>query len=209
MKITQVIDEGINDPSIYKVIFVAGGPGSGKSRVVKNSAFTALGFKIVNNDVAFERYMNAVGLATTPDNIYSQKGQEIRLRAKELTNKQMQIYLQGYLGLVIDGTGKDFAKIQSQAEKLKNMGYDTVMVFVNTDIETALMRNRARRRQIPDDELKKMWGAVQRNLGKFQNYFGNQMFIVDNNSGDDIEMETTRLFKKIKSWASSPPRKNT
>jgi len=197
----QTLDEGPNDPSIYKAVFLAGGPGSGKSYIVDRSALKALGFKIVNNDAAFEHYLTQAGMTPTPDDIYSRRGQEIRTHAKEITNKQMQTYLKGALGLVIDGTGKDFNKIQRQAEKLENLGYDTAMVFVNTDLETALQRNRKRSRVLPDVEIKKMWEAVQKNLGNFQHYFENDMYIIDNSDGSDTEAQVNRLYKRMRSWA--------
>ena len=195
------LDEGPNDPSIYKAVFLAGGPGSGKSYIVDKTAFTAMGFKVVNNDNAFEKYLSDAGLEPTPDNIFSRRGQEIRGKAKAVTNKQMQNYLQGTLGLVIDGTGKDYEKITRQADKLKSLGYDVAMVFVNTDEETALKRNRMRPRQLPDDQVSKMWAGVQKNIGKFQSYFGNKMYIVDNSEGHDVEQQTTKLYTKIGAWA--------
>ncbi len=195
------LDEGPHDPSIYKAVFLAGGPGSGKSYVVRSSAFSALGFKVVNNDNAFEKYLSDAGLAPTPDNIYSRQGQEIRGKAKAVTNKQMQSYLKGALGLVIDGTGKDYDKITSQADKLKDLGYDVAMVFVNTDVETALSRNQKRDRQLPDDVVSKMWADVQKNMGKFQQYFGSDMYIIDNSEGSNVAQQTNKLFTKIRSWA--------
>jgi len=195
------LDEGPHDPSIYKAVFLAGGPGSGKSYVVRSSAFSALGFKVVNNDNAFEKYLSDAGLAPTPDNIYSRQGQEIRGKAKAVTNKQMQSYLKGALGLVIDGTGKDYDKITSQADKLKDLGYDVAMVFVNTDVETALSRNQKRDRQLPDDVVSKMWADVQKNMGKFQQYFGSDMYIIDNSEGSNVVQQTNKLFTKIRSWA--------
>jgi dephospho-CoA kinase len=195
------LEEGPNDPSIYKAVFLAGGPGSGKSYIVKRSALQALGFKIVNNDAAFEHYLAQAGMTPTPDDIYSRRGQEIRSHAKEITNKQMQTYLKGALGLVIDGTGKDFDKIKSQSEKLEDLGYDTAMVFVNTDLETALKRNRQRKRQLPDAEVKKMWDAVQKNIGSFQHQFENDMYIVDNSDGSNTEEQILRLYKRMKTWA--------
>ena len=33
-EIAQVIEEGVNDPAIFKAVFLAGGPGSGKSFIV-------------------------------------------------------------------------------------------------------------------------------------------------------------------------------
>ena len=59
---------------------------------------------------------------TTPEDIYSTKGQTIRDRAKALTKKQHSLYINGRLGLVIDGTGKDYQKIQKQKEQLEAMG---------------------------------------------------------------------------------------
>jgi tRNA uridine 5-carbamoylmethylation protein Kti12 len=197
----EIIDEGPNDPSIYKAIFLAGGPGSGKSYVVRKTALNSLGFKVINNDNAFERYLNDAGLEATPDNIYSKQGQELRVHAKEITNKQMQSYLKGSLGLVIDGTGKDYAKITRQADKLKDLGYEVAMIFVNTTLDTSLQRNRDRPRSIPDEEVDRMWTAVQTNIGKFQSYFKNLMYIIDNDPNGDTEKQTTRLFVQLGKWA--------
>ena len=45
---TQHISEGINDPAIFKAVFMAGGPGSGKSFMAKKTALEALGLKLIN-----------------------------------------------------------------------------------------------------------------------------------------------------------------
>ena len=52
MKTFQQIQEGLYDPNIFKAFFMAGGPGSGKSYVVKKST-GGTGLKIVNSDEAF------------------------------------------------------------------------------------------------------------------------------------------------------------
>lgn len=199
------LQEGVNDPSIFKAVFLAGGPGSGKSFIVGKTALTALGFKVINSDDSFERALKKVGLKPTPEDIYSPLGQEVRGRAKALTKKKMELALQGRLGLVIDGTGKDYEKIQKQATELRNMGYEVAMIFVNTDLDTALERNRNRERSLPDDEVRKMWEGVQKNLGKFQNFFRQKMFIVDNSSGSNYEGAVLSIYKKIAQWAKTPP----
>ena len=133
------VEEGVNDPAIFKAIFLAGGPGSGKSFIVGKTGLTSLGFKVVNSDTAFERAMNQAGMEMNPDNIFSVGGQDIRTKAKELTAKQQMMYMKGRLGLVIDGTGRDAEKIIRQNEKLKELGYSTAMIFVNTDKELSLI----------------------------------------------------------------------
>lgn len=198
---TENLEEGPNDPSIYKAVFLAGGPGSGKSFIVKKAALQSMGFKVVNNDVAFERFLRDAGMSTTPDDIFSRRGQEIRTHAKEITNKQMQLYLAGALGLVIDGTGKDYDKIVRQATKLEDLGYDTAMIFVNTDLETALQRNRQRARTLPDDVVKSMWEDVQKNIGLFQHFFDNDMYIIDNSMDSNVELQLSRLYNRMRTWA--------
>lgn len=48
------LNEGVNDPAIFKAIFLAGGPGSGKSFIVGKTGLTSMGYKVVNSDDAFE-----------------------------------------------------------------------------------------------------------------------------------------------------------
>ena len=201
----EYIEEGVNDPSIFKAVFLAGGPGSGKSFVVGKTALKSLGFRLINSDDAFERGLKKAGLTANPEDIASAQGQAVRASAKALTGKIMQISIDGRLGLVIDGTGKDYAKIKKQVDLLRELGYAVHMIFVNTDLETALERNAARPRSLRDDMVEKMWKAVQNNIGKFQALFRGRMIIVDNSTTSNIEKATTDGYKAIKKWASKPP----
>ncbi len=201
----EFILEGVNDPSIFKAIFLAGGPGSGKSFMVGRTALTSFGFKLINSDIVFENALKKAGMSPTPDDIASPTGQAIRGKAKMLVGKQLDLAIQGRLGLVIDGTGKDFDKIQKQANALKELGYSVAMIFVNTDLETALARNAQRSRSLPDDMVKKMWRDVQSNIGKFQNFFSNTFIVVDNSTGTNVEGATLAVYKKMKAWAKTDP----
>ena len=200
------MEEGVYDPAIFKAVFLAGGPGSGKSFTVGKTALPALGMKVVNSDDKFEAALKKANLEMTPEVIYSPIGQSIRKGAKELTAKQMKLFLDGRLGLVIDGTGKDYDKIKKQADKLKELGYEVAMIFVNTDVETALNRNRARARSLPDKQVSQMWGDVQKNIGKFQSYFKNNFTIIDNSEDADIEQGTLVGYKKMKQFVDAEPK---
>jgi len=200
------LDEGVNDPGIFKAVFLAGGPGSGKSFVVGKTALQALGLKLINSDPAFEQGLKKAGLTTDPDDIASAQGQAVRAGAKAITGKKMQLALKGRLGLVIDGTGKDFKKIKNQVDEIRKLGYDVAMIFVNTDLETAKERNQKRDRSLPDDMVEKMWKDVQKNIGKFQNLFRQQMIIVDNSTGSNIEGATLEAYKDIQKWVGKDPK---
>ena len=195
MKSFHELQEGVYDPNIFKAIFLAGGPGSGKSYVVRRTT-GGLGMKIVNSDDIYEKMLNDAGLETTPEDIFSDKGQEIRVRAKGVTSRMQSNFLEGRLGLIIDGTGKDYDKIAKQVAGLKNIGYDCYMVFVNTSLETAQERNKMRKRTLPEKQVEEMWKGVQKNIGKFQSLFGSSsMIIVDNNdAGEDV---FEKVWKRI------------
>ena len=187
-------------------MFLAGGPGSGKSFVVGKSALQALGLKLINSDPAFEQGLKKAGLTTDPDDIASAQGQAVRAGAKAITGKKMQLALKGRLGLVIDGTGKDFKKIKDQVDEIRKLGYDVAMICVNTDLDTAKERNQKRDRSLPDDMVEKMWKDVQKNIGKFQNLFRQQMIIVDNSTGSNIEGATLEAYKDIQKWVGKDPK---
>ena len=205
MKTFQQLLEGIYDPNIFKAVFLAGGPGSGKSFVVGRT-LGGTGLKIINSDDPFERYLIKAGLSLKmPDEEKIPRDVE-RKRAKKVTSAKKGHAIDSRLGLIIDGTGKDYDKLKTQSDLLKTIGYETSMVFVNTSLETALVRNQKRARKVPVPLATKSWKNVQANLGKFQSYFGPaNFFIVDNNDDQEDLME---LSSKLISRAIRIPVNN-
>lgn len=206
IKFKKFMVEGVDDPAIFKAVFLAGGPGSGKSFIVGKTGLPALGLKVVNSDDAYEAAMKKAGMEMSPENIFSVQGQDIRGKAKAITGKKQARYLMGRLGVVIDGTGKDFGKVKKQVESMKALGYDVAMIFVNTDLDTAIARDAARDRTIGEKEVTKYWKEVQRNIGAFQTMFGKKnMLIVDNSNGKDYQKETLRAYRDIKKFLDKDP----
>ena len=111
-----------------------------------------------------------------------------RAAAKAVTAKRQDNYVEGRLGMVIDGTGKDYNKITTDASTLRQIGYDVHMIFVNTSLEVALERNTQRPRQVPEKIVIDSWNKVQKNIGAFQRFFGSKNFIIvdNNNAKDDV-----------------------
>ena len=183
---SEFLKEGVHDPGIFKAVFTAGGPGSGKSFIAGKAGlgkFSSFGMKTVNSDNIFEKLLRDAKVEPVPEQIFSPKGQEIRGHAKALTQKRQKGWLKGRLGMVIDGTGKDYKKIKQMSDALRTLGYASYMLFVNTSLDVAQQRNMMRARTLEPTEVEEMWKAVQQNMGKFQQYFGRQNFIlVDNNS---------------------------
>ena len=199
MKTFNELQEGVYDPNILKAFFLAGGPGSGKSYVVKRTT-GGLGMKILNSDDHFERLLKDAGLDSKMPPEEKQPRDVARDRAKDLTTFQRRNFVRGRLGLIIDGTGKDFDKIAYQARELEGLGYDTHMIFVNTSLDVALQRNKERDRSVPEPIAVKSWNAVQRNIGKFSNFFKGNFIIVDNNNKDEDMMQ--QVFKRVRALAT-------
>ena len=217
----QMITEGVDDPGILKCVFMAGGPGSGKSFTAMEifgidkktkASFSATGLKTVNSDSAFEAGLKKNGI--NPKDLIRIEAEEpelwdtitknpngIRAQAKQLTQKQKSFYEAGRLGMIIDGTGHEFSKIDKLKKHAEELGYDTYMVFVNTSLEVAKERNLNRDRVIPDNLLQKSWSDVQNNLGKFQNLFVGNFKIVDNTVYNPIAKD---VQKAINSFIAKP-----
>ena len=197
----ELITEGVDDPGILKCIFLAGGPGSGKSFTAKEifgvgksdiASVSAGGLKVLSSDMAFEQALKKNGinpkdLADIEKNdpnfwayIAGDKGDSIRNKAKEITQKQQAFYEAGRLGMIIDGTGDEVLKIRNKMDKAEKLGYDCYMVFVNTSLEVAIKRNAERSRSLPESLVREIWSKCQENMGKFQGMFGNNFIIVDN-----------------------------
>ena len=202
MKTFTDLQEGVYDPNIFKAFFIAGGPGSGKSFVVRKTT-GGLGMKIVNSDDIFEKLLDKEGLSLKMPESEKEPRDIVRAKAKRLTSAKKANFIEGRLGLIIDGTGKDYDKIAGQATKLKQLGYDVHMIFVNTSLDVALERNAKRDRTVPESIAIKSWNDVQRNIGKFSQYFRQNFVVVDNN--DPLKNDGqifNSVFKQIKSLAN-------
>lgn len=200
-------NESINDKNLFKAVFMAGGPGSGKSFVANNmfgfnrSNISFSGAMLVNTDILFEIGLKKAGLpmiVDMSDEAMYERQMEIRQRAIQLTETRESYWINSMLPLIIDGTGKDFEKIKRQSDALRSYGYDTSMVFVNTTVETALKRNQMRPRSLDPNMVRKMWEMVQANIGKFQEYFGPSNFIIiDSNVNYEKGTEASDNFEEF------------
>ena len=195
------ITEGIYDPGIFKAVFLAGGPGSGKSYVAsgifgipEKVNISSYGLKVVNQDTELEaylkKYFGTTDLDNMPDDLFRQLTDPsysaysgLRGRTKQISKQKLKIYSKGRLGVIIDGTGHKYKDVKAERQSLIDLGYDTYMVFVNTSLDVAQKRNAERSRKLPSEIVEKYWKDVQKNMAYFQGLFGNANFLlVDNNA---------------------------
>ncbi len=228
-KLKMILAEGVQDKGILKAVFLAGGPGSGKTYVVRNIFgipdkfnISMSGMKTVNSDKELKYLLKKYGFGTDldilPDELFRQLTDPdyedysgLRGYSKQLTKQREKQYREGRLGMIIDGTGHSFSKIQSHKKELEAVGYDTYMVFVNTTLERAQERNQLRDRILPPKLLEKSWIDVQKNIGAFQNLFKSKFVIVDNSkhlSSEEAEAKFVPLVTKVVRKFVQKPIKN-
>ena len=207
--------EGYKDPGIFKAVFLAGGPGSGKTYIAKGLFgipdkvnVSQTGMKMVNSDKELKYLLNKFGFGTNldalPDEVFSNltnpkdpKYSGLRSFAKDLTAERRRLYQNGRLGMIIDGTGDDFKKISMEKAELEKIGYQTYMIFVNTTLEVALQRNELRDRVLPKSIVSDSHKEVNRNIGAFQGLFGSSNFMIVDNNEQKTEDQAKKRFKML------------
>ena len=225
----QELLEGVYDPGIFKAFFLAGGSGSGKSYSAEKATGSAsgkfqwhekieakitpgkvgpYGLKVVNSDEQLEfgllkAKMSSNMRAYTDDE--TTKKELIRARGKKVTAKREQLWVNGRLGLIIDGTAHDILRLSDRKKTLEDVGYDTYMIFVNTSLDIALQQNQNRARKLKDEVIHRTWEEVQGIKDGLANLFpGGFVEIVNNRAGEDV---FRKAFVEVGKLIKRPPTK--
>jgi tRNA uridine 5-carbamoylmethylation protein Kti12 len=193
MRINE-ITEGPYDPFRHKAIFFAGSPGSGKTYIARKLAGAFQGLKQVNMDSVFKHLMTQKKLSWKMPPEEEPEREKQRQRSKELVAKQQQTYAKGGLGLLIDSTGRIYGTVEKIKNELESQGYQTTMIFVNTDLETALRRNKQRERTLPDELIHKNYKVIEQNIGRFQRLFDDVHII---NNSDSVQNEVPEQLEAL------------
>ena len=220
----QNLLEGVYDPGIFKAFFLAGGAGSGKSYSAEKATGSAagkfewgegksrpgktgpFGLKVVNSDEQLEFGLMKAKMhsdMTKYSDAETMEKERIREKGKKITKKKEQMWINGRLGLIIDGTAKNPNKLSIQIKDLQNVGYDTYMIFVNTSLDIALQQNAKRSRKLKDEVIRMTWEEVQANKQQLSNLFpGGFVEIINNRAGEDV---FRKAFVEIGKIMKRPP----
>lgn len=215
----NLLVEGVHDSGIFKAVFLAGGPGSGKDFVM-GKTLAGNGLTEINSDNAFEFLMDKKRLNKKMPESEKAQRDEIRGTAKSVTELRQRLALNGRNGLIINGTADDIEKTKRIKKELEDLGYETQMVFVDTADEVSRQRNieRGQRggREVPEDIRKEKWMSAQKARPELQKLFGqNNFFHYDNsedlrNASPEVVHKKTQeldgIFKNVRKFTSAPPK---
>ena len=202
----DLITEGVYDAGIFKAVFLMGGPGSGKSAVVKALALKALGLKLINTDSAFESELKKAGHSLDLRTMDADIRDPIRKKAKRMTGKGLDMYIQGRLGLIFDTTSAKASKIKAYKRSLDYLGYESKMIYVRTSLANAQARNAERARKLPEKIVQKDWENAQKNATYFKGMFGADFVeVLNDDTYADLKKKASQLYSKMLGWTTQFP----
>jgi predicted kinase len=164
------IHENVNHGK-FKAIFVTGGPGSGKDIIIRECVPSQ---KIVE--------MNA-GLAIS---ILNDKH-----RLHESSSDYRREAMRNRNPLIINGTTNDQYMIVEIKNELEELGYETLMVFVNTSNDSSKQRNEKHARVLEESVRFERWKRTQTVSESLKQSF-NKYFEFDNS----IDLNEATEFEK-------------
>lgn len=186
------LTEGVEDFGIFKAVFMAGSPGSGKS-TVRRALFGGMGLKLVDADEIRAAYLK-LG-----------KGGDYEVYG-DVIKRQRQSYMDRRLGIIMDTTAWWLPGVVNTTKELQALGYQVGMVQVYTPLSEALERVRRRAeiegRDVPEQDVLKRYEALQRNTRDYIELFGDAYWFVDN-SGRTPKVE--QIKSDVWNWLKQPP----
>ena len=168
------------DRGMFKAIFVSGGPGSGKDIVIREA--------IAEHKIVELNFIQAQDYLAD------------KQKLSEKTNDFRREAIRSRGPLIINGPADDTDRISYIKEELEELGYETMLVFVNTTNEVSKERNSLLSRMMVESVRQDKWLKSQKNTKYFNETF--KKFISFDNTGDidskeeDIHdiYEKTNLF---------------
>jgi hypothetical protein len=189
-----------------KVIFMAGGAGSGKGNVIKKLDLQGQGFKVVNSDISLEWLKKNNGLPENMNDFTPEQRSllgSLQNQARGIAKNKMMKYKGNADGVVVDGTGGSIKVMENLVKEFKDNGYDVSMVFVETSLETALARNKARaERSLLDVIVRKNHELVQGNKEGFKEMFGDRFMEIKTDKMTQADAMPAELVSKMKDFVS-------
>lgn len=171
---------GINeqaDRGRFKCIFVVGGPGSGKDIIIREGVPE---MKVVelNAVQAFDYLMDKQKL--------SEQSKDFRREA-----------IRNRVPLVINGTADNFDRIGTIKEELEELGYVTMMVYVDTTNDTSKQRNESLKRMFAESVRAEKWQKSQVNKTKFYQMFEDFNLFQNNDNIEVVEESITDVYDHV------------
>jgi adenylate kinase family enzyme len=185
-------------------ILLAGAPGAGKGSILRDLDLS--GLKTLNLDDTI------AALSKTDGFTLNQKAADAEDRSKfmkamaaatkKLKGEQIPQTIANGESFILDGTSASKNQTIKLTNELKEAGYEVMMLYVYTDLETSLKRNQERfeksggedRSLLPGAVLS-TWKGVTQNFKDYQDLFGSNFISVANTGEDETMKDIENILK--------------
>lgn len=177
---------------MFKAIFVSGGPGSGKDIIIREAIAQQNAVEITST--------TAISILNDKHKLY-----EFSRDTRREAFRQRQ-------PLIITGTTNEQFNILTIREELEELGYETMMVFVNTSDESSRKRNEGHERMMVESVRKGRWEVTQLVAEKFNQEFTKYLEFdnsIDLNEANEFETsekeEDISIIYEMTNWFFDTP----
>lgn len=193
IKLVDLLKEVQGKP---KAILLAGAPGAGKGSILKDLDLSSLKTLNLDDTIAALSKIDGFTLnqkaADAEDRSKFMKA--MQAATKKLKGEQIPQAIADRESFILDGTSASKNQTIKLLDQLKQAGYDVLMLYVYTDLETSLKRNQERfeksggedRSLLPGAVLS-TWKDVTKNFDLYKSMFNN--FVSVANTGDSETMK--------------------
>jgi len=177
---------GLNEShnrGMFKAIFITGGPNSGKDVIIREAI--------------------ASGSITELNLIQARDYLADKQKLSEKSNDYRRESIRNRGPLIINGPADDYEKITYIKEELEELGYETMMIFVNTTDEASKERNSMLSRMMAESVRHDKWLKAQEVTRQYQELYSN--FMVFDNTGDlsDKEFDIHEIYENTNQFLDS------
>lgn len=177
---------------MFKAIFVSGGPGSGKDIIIREAIAQQNAVEITST--------TAISILNDKHKLY-----EFSRDSRREAIRQRQ-------PLIITGTTNEQFNILTIREELEELGYETMMVFVNTSDDSSRRRNEGHERMMAESVRKGRWEVTQLVAEKFNQEFTKYLEFdnsIDLNEANEFETsekeEDISIIYEMTNWFFDTP----
>lgn len=174
---------GLNEQSdrgMFKAIFVTGCPGSGKDIIIREA---------IAEDKAVELNLTQA---------YDYLADKQKLSEKSTDYRREAIRSRG--PLIINGPADNNETMMYVKEELEELGYNTMMVFVNTTNEVSQERNTKLSRMMLESVRYEKWLQAQTYKSNYSKCFENFSIIDNSKTIEHIEEDITETYQKTNTF---------
>jgi adenylate kinase family enzyme len=202
ISLIQLLKEVQDSP---KAIILAGAPGSGKGTILKDLNLSK--FKVLNIDDTIAALSKqdqfTLDQKTADAENRSKFMSAMQTATKQLKNQDLPQTILNKESFILDGTSSSSNQTLKLKSQLEEAGYEVMMLYVYTELETSLKRNEERFEKSGGEDRSLLPGAVlgtwlmvAKNFPLYQQLFGNNFVSVSNTGNNETLKDIEQIIQK-------------